>query len=372
MKRIIALMAMVACGLGLYLYPQAIQWQQMREDLRANADLDQTISRQTPVAQNAMLEAAKEYNERLGHQPTEIYDAVAAAADTDYQSQLRDPNSAASLADTGADSGELTAAQPLEAMGRVNIPRIDVSLPIYHGTSEEALARGAGHIYGTSLPVGGEGTHTVITAHSRQGQAGRFTRIRELEVGDEFFLTAAGQTIRYVVDQITTVLPSEVENLQIIPGEDHATLLTCTPLGLNTHRLLVRGVREDLPAAAGTPLPTGQLPFPWWAVWFGVGVALTGAAGWGINKALLPKSATAGTGAAGAVASSAVRSKGSTRPAAKAASKPAAKPGTRPAVKTAAKPATKLTPKPVAKAAPKAQTESAPRSRQVAQKGAAR
>lgn len=130
-------------------------------------------------------------------------------------------------------------------MGFIKIPSIRVSLPIYHGTSESTLEAGAGHLQGTSLPIGGVGTHSVITGHSGLSSAKIFTDLTELEIGEIFFLTILGEKIVYVVDQIKTVLPYELEDLTIDPEEDFCTLITCTPYGVNTHRLLVRGKRTE-------------------------------------------------------------------------------------------------------------------------------
>jgi len=283
MKRIIALMAMVAVGLGVCLYPQAAQWNQYRKDYKQNVAVVESARLQTPRAENALLLAAQEYNERLLQKGAQEYREALAASDLDYQAQLRNQDLVGPLlADTGSPS-------PNEALGRVSIPQLDISVPIYHGATEKVLAVGAGHVYGTSLPVGGPGTHTVITAHSRQGMDGRFTRIQEMQIGDEFFISAAGQTLRYVVDDIMTVLPTEIEPLRIIPGEDRATLLTCTPPGINTHRLLVRGVRAELPAFQGEALELKPLPFPTWAVIYFGGIALAGVGGYAYNRATAPK-----------------------------------------------------------------------------------
>lgn len=130
-------------------------------------------------------------------------------------------------------------------MGFIKIPSIDVSLPIYHGTSEATLEAGAGHLQGTSLPIGGTGTHSVITGHSGLSSAKLFTDLTELETGDIFSLTVFGENIVYEVDRIKTVLPYELDDLAIDPSEDYCTLITCTPYGVNTHRLLVRGKRTE-------------------------------------------------------------------------------------------------------------------------------
>lgn len=128
-------------------------------------------------------------------------------------------------------------------MGSIEIPKIQARIAIYHGISDDVLEKGAGHVEGTSLPVGGKSTHAVLAAHRGLPSAKLFTDLDQMEIGDIFFLHILGKTLAYKVDQIKTVLPSETEDLDIIKGGDHVTLLTCTPYGVNTHRLLVRGTR---------------------------------------------------------------------------------------------------------------------------------
>lgn len=126
-------------------------------------------------------------------------------------------------------------------MGYIRIPKIKVEIPIYHGTSESVLQAGVGHFWGTSLPVGGESTHTVLTGHRGLPTKTLFTNMDKLVEGDVFYIKVLDETLAYKVDQILTVLPEETEALSIVPGQDYATLVTCTPYAINTHRLLVRG-----------------------------------------------------------------------------------------------------------------------------------
>ena len=135
-------------------------------------------------------------------------------------------------------------------MGYVEIPKIDVNLPIYHGTSEEVLQKGIGHLLGSSLPTGGEGFHSVLTGHSGLAGAKLFSDLDQLAPGDRFYLHILGDTLAYKVAEINTVLPYETEFLLAIPGEDLCTLVTCTPYGVNSHRLLVRGSRVPYEKAA--------------------------------------------------------------------------------------------------------------------------
>lgn len=130
-----------------------------------------------------------------------------------------------------------------EVMGSLEIPKIRVNLAIYHGTGEDVLAKGVGHVQGTSLPVGGEGTHAVLAAHRGLAYAKLFTDLDKLKVGDKFFLHILGDTLAYEVDQVKVVEPDDNDAITIEPGQDLVTLLTCTPYGVNTQRLLVRGHR---------------------------------------------------------------------------------------------------------------------------------
>ena len=128
-------------------------------------------------------------------------------------------------------------------MGYVEIPKIQVNLPIYHGTDAEVLDRGVGHLLGSSLPVGGENTHTILSGHSGMASQKMFTDLEQLTQGDVFYLNVLNETLAYQVTELPTVLPYETDLLGIVPGEDLCTLVTCTPYGINTHRLLVRGSR---------------------------------------------------------------------------------------------------------------------------------
>lgn len=128
-------------------------------------------------------------------------------------------------------------------IGYIDIPKINVYLPIYHGTTEKILAKGAGHLQNTSLPVGGESTHSVISAHTAYPGETFFDYLTDMQEGDEFYVHVLDRVLKYEVDSIKVVLPEETDDLRVIRGEDHVTLLTCTPYSINTHRLLVRGKR---------------------------------------------------------------------------------------------------------------------------------
>ena len=145
-------------------------------------------------------------------------------------------------------------------MGYVEIPAIGVTLPIYHGTNSNTLERGVGHLLGTSLPVGGESTHTVLTAHSGMATMKMFSDLDQIEPGDVFFLEVLGETLAYQVDQIKVVLPHDTTYLGVTTGEDQCTLVTCTPFGVNSHRLLVRGSRIHYEEAQEISNDMGKRP----------------------------------------------------------------------------------------------------------------
>ena len=142
----------------------------------------------------------------------------------------------------------LDTLHQIGAMARVRVPSVGIDLPVYHGTSTDVLAHGVGHLYGPALPVGGEGNHAVLTGHTGLATLTMFDNLTHIKVGDVFTVEVMGKTMVYKVDQIETVLPDQVEALRAEEGRDLLTLVTCTPYGINSHRLLVRGERTELPA----------------------------------------------------------------------------------------------------------------------------
>lgn len=203
------------------------------------AEQERAYEQWTPAEQKKTLAEARTYNRKLyesgQHAIGSIADGrtgkvdFAAKADKDYWNTLK-----------GVQG----------VMGTVRVPRIGVTLTIRHGSDEGALANGAGHLYGTSLPVGGKNTHTVITAHRGVPDKELFTRLDEMRKGDVFYLTVAGRTIAYKVVRIINVDPSDTSHVRIQKNRDLATLLTCTPYGINTQRLLVTGERAAMPKVA--------------------------------------------------------------------------------------------------------------------------
>lgn len=209
----------------------------------------------------ASVSDSAESDNQVGESGPQMSDSAESDSQSDENgSQLSDSGESdnQSSAGTGADAGSASASSVdaeyrslLDSgggvMGTIRIPKISVRLPIYHGTSESALASGAGHLYGSSLPVGGKSTHAVLTGHRGLVEAAMFTRLDEMRVGDYFYIEVMGRTLGYQVDRITVIEPNDTSQLKIVPGEDRVTLMTCTPYGVNTHRLLVSATRSAIP-----------------------------------------------------------------------------------------------------------------------------
>lgn len=188
----------------------------------------------------------KEYTNRVAQMPSEKTQKMFEEA-AKYNNSLSnnmiitDPFDEKAFQKIGANYEKTLNVDDNGLIGYIDVPKINVYLPIYHGTSEEVLSKGAGHLQNTSLPVGGASTHSVISAHSGYPGETFFDYLTDMKVGDEFYVHILDRTLKYEVDQIEVVLPSEINSLRIVDGEDLVTLLTCTPYGVNTHRLLVRG-----------------------------------------------------------------------------------------------------------------------------------
>lgn len=169
-------------------------------------------------------------------------------------SMLTDPWTDEDPARTTAYDAYLAQLADTQAMARLRVPSIGVDLPVLHGTSDETLNRGVGHLFGTTLPVGGEGTHAALTAHTGLTDATLFDRLVDVKAGDQFVIEVYGRVLTYRVDDVSVVLPAELDRLKQVDGKDYVTLVTCTPYSVNTHRLLVRGVRVPSEVAAAAPV----------------------------------------------------------------------------------------------------------------------
>ena len=185
------------------------------------------------------------YAEEVANLNQDQYDEIWAAAES-YNASLTDRVNAYLLSDAQKEEyQQLLNVSGLGIMGYIEIPEIDVSLPIYHGTEESVLQIAVGHLEWTSLPVGGDSTHCVLSGHRGLPSAKLFTNLDKLREGDTFLLRVLDEILTYEVDQILIVEPQDTAALEIVEGQDYCTLVTCTPYGINTHRLLVRGHRID-------------------------------------------------------------------------------------------------------------------------------
>lgn len=218
----ILLVLMLFIGVCGLLYPSVSQYWNSKTQTRAVENYREILDSLQPEDYDAFFEEAENYNAKLNELNFPL---------TDYH-RLKGYNDILDLSGTGI-------------MGYVSIPKLGVELPLYHGISAEVLNVACGHLEGTSLPVGGENTHCVLSAHRGLPHAKLFTELDKMEVGDTFTITVLDRTITYQVDQIKVVRPEEIDDVQIVPGEDLCTLLTCTPYGINSHRLLVRGTRIE-------------------------------------------------------------------------------------------------------------------------------
>ena len=224
-KNYIGLGLLFLIGLSILLYPMVSDaWNRYRDSLLISNYSSSVSSDDNSEKIDSMWKAAQEYNEQIKQESVpDAFSVRDGQTDSTYESLLN-------LNGDGM-------------MGYVEIPVIDVSIPIYHYTTDESLEKGAGHLFGSSLPVGGKSTHCILSAHRGLPSAKLFTDLNLVEDGDVFYLHVLGKTLAYEVDQILTVLPEQTESLGITDGDDYVTLVTCTPYAVNTHRLLVRGIR---------------------------------------------------------------------------------------------------------------------------------
>ena len=210
-------------GLSLLLYPTVSNYWNSKHQTQAVAEYSERIEKMDEQEKKQAFEQAEKYNETLISDPGRF--TPTEEQDEWYKSLL-------DIDGTGM-------------MGYITIPEIDCKLAVYHTVDDSVLQVGVGHMEGSSLPVGGSGTHCVLSGHRGLPSAKIFTDLDQMKNGDIFLIHVLGKTLAYKVDQIKTVLPEESSELDIIEGEDHVTLVTCTPYGVNTHRLLIRGIRTE-------------------------------------------------------------------------------------------------------------------------------
>lgn len=217
---ILVLMLFVGvCGL---LYPSVSQYWNTKTQSRAVVNYQEILASIKPEDYDKYFDEADKYNKDLSALSSPLFN----------YGELQNYEEILNIAGNGV-------------MGYVTIPKLGVELPLYHGISAEVLNIACGHLEGTSLPIGGESTHSVLSAHRGLPHAKLFTELDKMEIGDTFTITVLDRTVTYQVDQIKVVRPNETDDVQIVPGEDLCTLLTCTPYGVNSHRLLVRGTRIE-------------------------------------------------------------------------------------------------------------------------------
>lgn len=222
---IICFVLVILLGAGAAAYPLIASINNERTQSLVQTEYEEKLQQLDTSEIDAALAAAREYNKTISTVQIEDIDKIKESLPP-YEDLLN-------LANNGI-------------MGYIEIPAINVDLPIYHGTTGAAMEKGAGHMEGTSLPVGGIGTHAVISAHSGMSSAKLFTDLDKLKLGDMFFITVCNQKLAYEVDNIAVVEPTDIDLIRIDTQQDYVTLLTCTPYGVNTHRLLVRGHRVEM------------------------------------------------------------------------------------------------------------------------------
>ena len=223
-KSTIILILVFFVGLSVMLYPTISDYVNQLHQTRAVANYAADVDKLSDADYPAYFDAADVFNQEIAADPDALY----------FPDRFPSYESTLDVTGTGI-------------MGYITIEKIGVELPIYHGTSDAVLQVAAGHLEGTSLPVGGASTHAVISAHRGLPSAKLFTNLDQLEVGDTFTITVLDRTLTYEVDNISIVLPTETDSLKVSEGKDYITLMTCTPYGINTHRLLVRGRRITTP-----------------------------------------------------------------------------------------------------------------------------
>lgn len=245
-------------GACIFFYPTVSNYIAEKNQASVIQEYQETVQKDDIENVEAEWAKAEEYNENLAGDP--VHDPFV-------------PGSGYALPENYLDVLNVNGI-----MGYIEIPKISVYLPIYRGTSEEVLEKGVGHIESTSLPIGGQYRHSVLTGHRGLPSAELFTNLDKLKEGDYFYIHVLDQTLAYKVDQIKTVQPRDLEDLVAVPGEDYITLVTCTPYAVNTHRLLVRGSRTDyVPPEETTGGETANLQFVGINIHFyyiGIGIGL--------------------------------------------------------------------------------------------------
>lgn len=244
MKKALLIVLIVLVGVGVFFYPNIADYFSNKNASVAVQDYTAAINQTDEDKLQAALKAAQDYNSQLTGQG------------------IHDPFIPGSGTVLGANYLSLLDLSGDEIMGYLTIPKINVDLPIYHGSDDATLQKGVGHLVGTSLPVGGPTTHAVLTGHTGLSNAVMFTNLTQLVQGDTFYIHVLNEVLAYQVDQIKIVQPNNTEDLLPVPGKDYVTLITCTPYGINSERLLVRG--ERIPYSATQEAAAKTAKATWW------------------------------------------------------------------------------------------------------------
>ena len=273
-RRVLMPLLIMLLGLAVLLYPvvstQGNNWLQQRSVKEYNSELLYT-EETDPAAMERALESARVYNEE--HTDGPILDpwlARISKDNTEYQDYLKE------LSD-------------YPAMSQVAIPSIKSNMPVYHGTDEEVLQKGIGHLFGSALPIGGEGNRTVLTGHTGLTNATLWDNLIDVKEGDAIYLNTYGHKMKYEVHKIEVVLPNETDSLKAQAGEDLLTLITCTPYGINTHRLLVHAHRVPMDQAEESVFKQSNKLMQWW-MWLILAIAAVAIIGiiWWLRKQRQP------------------------------------------------------------------------------------
>lgn len=268
-RKLLVPVALILIGLSVMLYPVVSSAWNNHAQKRVAAEYEDLMGKTDPAKLNAAIERAREFNRQ--HTPGPILDPWDSRVSKDnelyqlYLSQL--------------------AGQP--AMSQVIIPSIDSQLPVYHGTKDETLQRGLGHLYGSALPIGGESTHSIITGHTGITNATLWDNLDKVRVGDAVYVSTFGLRMKYEVHDIEVVLPNETESLKPVGNQDLLTLITCTPYGVNTHRLLVHAHRVPMDPADEGEFDRNGFAMQWW-MWAVLALAalVLGLLAWWISKTI--------------------------------------------------------------------------------------
>ena len=241
-------------GILLASSPFAQWWYAATQERAEVRSYVQAVDETDPAVRDRMLAEADSYNDELAG--AALADPFARTASSGEPAHTEDTDRYLSL----------LSLDTRGTMATISIPALDVVLPVYHGSSDDTLRKGVGHIYGSSLPVGGDGTHSVLVGHSGHGKSRLFNALPKMRAGAVFSVATLGREMHYRVTSAETVDPEDIASLHAEPGRDLVTLVTCTPIGINSHRLLVHAERIAAPDDAASVADAVRTPFPWWAV----------------------------------------------------------------------------------------------------------